>query len=309
MEETYDVVIIGAGAAGMTAAIYAIRYKLKTLLIASEIGGTINEAHIVENWPGIVKVSGLDLMMQMKAHVDSFKVPVIEDEVIGLNYANDTAEAGKNFKIVTKNNDSVNAKAVILAIGTKRRQLNVKGEKEFLGKGVSYCATCDAPFYKGKVAVVIGGANSACMASVLLSEYCEKVYQVYRQSSLRAEPTWVDRVTENKKIQVIYEANVTEIHGEKFVEKVKLDNGKELKVDGVFIEVGAVPNIALIKNLNIEVDKADCIIVDSDMKTNVPGACAAGDVTNTKLKQLITAAGDGARAALSSYKFVKEMKK
>lgn len=301
MPEIYDVAIIGAGAAGLTAAIYCARYKMKTIVLADDVGGAIVDAHIVENWPGIQSIPGLDLMMQFRDHARKFDVPVLEEEAIAI-------EGQGPFQVTTKN-QRIQAKTLILALGTKRRQLNVKGEKEFLGKGVSYCATCDAPFYRGKDAAVIGGANSACMASVLVAEYADKVYQVYRQSELRAEPTWCDRVTGNKKIEVIYNANVTEIIGSKFVEKIKLDTGKELAVEGVFIEVGAVPNIALIKDLGLEIDKADQIIVDSDMRTNVPYVCAAGDVTNGKLKQLVTAAADGARAALSCYNFVKNMER
>ncbi len=301
MPEIYDVAIIGAGAAGLTAAIYCARYKLKTIVLADDVGGAIVDAHIVENWPGIQSIPGLDLMMQFRDHAKKFDVPILEEEAIAI-------EGQGHFQITTKN-QRIQAKTLILALGTKRRQLNVKGEKEFLGKGVSYCATCDAPFYRGKDAAVIGGANSACMASVLVAEYADKVYQVYRQSELRAEPTWCDRVTGNKKIEVIYNANVTEIIGSKFVEKIKLDTGKELAVEGVFIEVGAVPNIALIKNLGVETDKAEQIAVDSDMRTNVPYVCAAGDVTNGKLKQLVTAAADGARAALSCYNFVKNMER
>ncbi len=294
--EVYDTIIIGAGPAGMTAAVYAARYKLKTLMISKDVGGIANLAHKIENWPGIISITGIELMQNFKQHVESLGVKIIQDEVVKLSAGFEvTASSGKRFK----------SKTLILALGTVRRKLNVPGEDEFIGKGVSYCVICDCVFFKNKTVCVVGGSNSAAMAALLLADYAKKVYLMYRKEQLRAEPVLVDRLEKNKKIQVMYTTEIEKILGTKFVEKIVLSNGKEMPMEGVFIEAGGIPSTDLAKELGVKLDEHSCIIVDSNMQTNVPGVYAAGDITNTPLDQVVTACADGAKAAYTIFNSLK----
>ncbi len=287
----YDLIIIGGGPAGLTAAIYAARYKLKILLITKILGGIALTAHKICNFPTYQDVSGLKLMKQMEDHVKNLKVPIINDEVIKIS---------KGFKLKTKNK-TYEAKKIILALGTERRKLNLLNENKFLGHGISYCATCDAMFYKNKDVAVIGGSNSALTAALLLAEYANQVYIIYRKDHFfRADPAWVEQVEKNKKIKTIFNEQVTELKGEKFLEGVKLKN-QELKVQGLFIEIGSIPDTKLSSQLNIKTDSKSYIITDKQQRTSIEGVYAAGDITNNSLKQIITACGQGAIAAYTSY--------
>lgn len=299
MKNIYDTIIIGAGPAGLTAALYAARYKLKTLVISSEIGGLIMEAHRVENFPGFKSISGMELMNNLKEQVTNLNVKIINEEVKEI-------KKNKLFTLSTSNN-KYQTKTVILALGTKRRKLNIPTEDSFLGKGVSYCATCDAPLFKNKIVVVVGGSDSACMAAQLLTEYAKKVHIIYRREKLRAEPIRVEAVLKDKRIEVIYKANVKEIKGKNKVEELILDTGKKLKVDGIFVEIGTVPIVVLAKKLNIVINKNNYIIVDATLMTNVPGVFAAGDITTSSnnLRQVVTAAAEGAISAQSAYTLIK----
>lgn len=286
----------------MSAAIYAARYKLKTLVISKEIGGMIVDAHIVENYPGYTKISGMDLMKKFREHVKYFNVEIKEEEVENIE---------KGFKVYT-DKGTYQGKTILLGIGLKRRKLNVKGEEKFIGKGVSYCATCDAPFFKDKTVGVIGGNDAAAMAALLASEYAKKVYIIYRKEKIRAEPYWVDLINKNKKITIINNTNVKEVSGTKFLEKIKLDkpykNKDELKLDGLFIEIGSVPTKALTQDLKIKTDDKGYIIVNAKQETNVKGVYAAGDITtgSNYFRQVLAAGAEGAIAANSVYVFCKK---
>ncbi|MBL7147992.1 MAG: FAD-dependent oxidoreductase [Nanoarchaeota archaeon] len=291
----YDAIIIGAGPGGLTAAIYAARYKMNTLVIASGMG-TLADAHMVENWPGEIKISGIDLMKKMKEHVKYFNVPIKEEEVT-------RAEKIKNgFKVDTKKS-SYEGKTIIIAIGTKRRKLNLPNEEKYLGKGITYCYTCDAPLMHDKVTAVVGGADSAAMAALLLTEYAKKVYILYRKEALRAQPILVEQVKKSDKIEVLYKTEVKKLKGSKFLESVILNHGKKLKIDFLFVEIGFVPSLALVKDLKLKTDKDGYVIVNKLKETNVKGVFAIGDITDTVLRQAITASGDGATAAFSAYKY------
>jgi thioredoxin reductase (NADPH) len=296
----YDLIIIGGGPAGLTSGIYAGRYKLNALVVAGILGGTALEANMIENWPGFMFVKGPDLMHTMADQVKNTGVGIKEAEVTKLVKKDDFFE-------IYAGNEKFEAKKLILALGTKRRKLNLPNEDKFLGKGVSYCVHCDAPMFKDKVVAVVGGANAAVMAALLLAEYASKVYLVYRREQLRCDPMYCERVEKNEKIEIIYGTNVAEISGGKFLSSIKLDNGSELKVEGLFVEIGATPSAALAANIGVMVDENDYIIVDSSQKTNVDGVFAAGDITTAcaNLKQIITAAGQGAVAAFSAYKSLK----
>ncbi len=295
----YDLIIIGAGPAGLAAAVYAARYKLNTLVLSKETGGMINHAHEVGNWPGNKAISGTDLMNQWEEHAKSLEIPIELEECRDIK----KLEEDQGFII----NGKYKTKTILLANGTSRRHLNVPGEKEFTGKGVSYCATCDAAFYKNMTAAVVGGNDSACSAAMILSEFADKVYIIYRKDKLRAEPSWIEQIEKNTKIEMIYNANVTEIKGDKFVTSVVLDNGNELKLDGLFIEIGSVPSTFLAEQLDIELDKEHYIKVDEKQETNILGVYASGDITtnSNKFKQVITAAAEGALAVHSIYEFIK----
>ncbi|MBN2142629.1 FAD-dependent oxidoreductase [Candidatus Woesearchaeota archaeon] len=307
MEGSYDVIIIGAGFAGYTAAIYSARYKLKTLLIGKEPGGLITEAHQVENYPGYKKISGLELMQKFEEQARECGAKIIIDEVVGLDHLTKEGKAS-NFIIHTSSTKLYESKAVIFASGTKKRKLDIPGQKEFESKGVHYCATCDAPFYKNKTVGVVGGSNAAAFAADLLRQYAKKVYLIYRKEELRCEPMLADALKADPKIEIIYSTNLTEYKGSKFLEKVMLDkehnDSKELAVDGIFVEIGGLPASIHAAKLGAELGPIKEIIVNSKCETKVPGLFAAGDVTNTPLRQGIVAAGQGSIAATSAYKYV-----
>jgi len=294
----YDVIIIGGGAAGLTAAIYSARYKLKTLVIAKEMGGVIVNTHKIENWPGEKKISGLDIMNKFEEQAKELGVEIKEEEVKKIQ---------KGFKVFTDKAE-YEGKTVILAMGTKRRKLNIRGEDKFSGKGVSYCATCDAAFFKDKIVAVVGGSDAAARAAQICTDYASKVYIIYRKAKMRAEPALVDELEKNEKVEFIYNANVTEVIGDKTLEKVKLDIGKEVELQALFIEVGGVPAIAIANDLGVKLNDKNYIEVDNEMKTNVDGVYAAGDITtgSSGFQQLVTAASEGAIAAFSAYKYIKK---
>lgn len=297
----YDVLIIGGGPAGMAAAIYCARYKLKCAVVTSRVGGTILEAHLVENYPGFASVSGIELSKKFKEHAQKFGVEFIEQEVVSI-------KKNKEFLVNDKEGKEHRAKSLILAMGTERKRLKIPGEEKYNGKGVSYCYACDGPLFKDKIVGVVGGANAAAIAALMLADYAKKVYIIYRKQKIRSDPISVEAVEKNKKITIINNSNVIKINGKGFVESVDLDTGKNLKLDGLFIEIGVVPLVTLVKDFGVKRD-GNFIDVDSEQKTNVEGVFAAGDVTNaTKLKQIVTAASQGAIAALGAFKHLKTKK-
>ena len=290
-------IIVGSGPAGLTAAIYAGRYLLDTLVIGELNGGTISEASEVCNFPSYKNITGLELTKKLVEHVEHLGVE-IKQEIV------EKIEKGENFVIKT-NNSIYRARAIILATGSKKRKLNVNGEKEFLGRGVSYCATCDATFFKDKKVAVVGGSDAALTAAILLSEYAEKTYIVYiKDKFFRAEPTWIKQVENNKKIESVFNSNIIEIKGSNKVEEIILDTGKKLSVDGVFVEIGLIPNIELAEQLKLDLENGH-IVTDKFQRTSLPGVFAAGDVTNNPLKQAITASAEGAIAANTAYEKIK----
>lgn len=298
-----DVIIIGGGPAGLSAAVYAQRYKLKTVVLAQAIGGTANEAHLVENYPGYKSISGFELMMKYKEHVDYLGGDVRMEEVRSIT------KEGDIYKVET-NRECYEGKTVILAAGSKRRKLGIPGEEEFAGKGVSYCATCDGAFFRDKKVAVIGGADSAASAAVLLSQHAKEVKIIYRGDALRCEPYWIDLIEANEKISVKCCSNLTEIKGEQVVKNVLMDDGTEEEFDGIFIEVGSVPPKEMAENVGVEVDEKGYIKVEHSMATNQPGFYAAGDITTYSdyNRQIVVAASEGAIAAMSAFKFLKAKK-
>ena len=295
----YDLIIIGSGPAGLTAGIYASRYNLNFLIIGELPGGAISEAHKVCNYPSQNEISGFELTQKMLSHLKSLKGEVRQKRI-------DSIKKGKDFFMVKTSNEEYKAKKIVLATGRDKIKLDVPGEEELLGKGVSYCATCDAAFYKDKVVSVVGGGNSAITAALLLSEYAKKVYIIYRKDSFfRAEPAWIEQLEKEKKIEPVFNAVVTKINGKDSVESVVLDNGKKLEVDGIFIEIGFKPKKDFVDELGLKTDEKGYIITDKFQKTNISGLFAAGDGTDNHLKQVITASAEGAIAVTSAYEELK----
>lgn len=296
-----NLIIIGAGPAGLAAAIYAARYKLDFLVFSKQFGGMITESDRVENWPGEKIITGIDLMGKFKEHAVSLGAKIIEENVETIEKTN------SGFKV----NNNYESKKILIAQGTEKRRLNVEGEKEFIGKGVSYCATCDGAFFKNKTACVAGGNNSAAIAALLLSEFADKVYIIYRREKIRAEPIWVERIKKNSKITIINNTKITKIKGDNFVKSVLLDNdfnnSKELNVDGVFVEIGSEPNTKIASQLGVELENG-YIKTDAAQHTNIKGVYAAGDITtgSNKFEQLITAGAEGAVAANAIYEELKK---
>jgi len=297
-KEIFDVAIVGGGPAGYSAAIYAKRYNLKLLLVVKERGGLVTKTHLIENYPGYSSLSGLQLMEKFEEHLKYYNIDITDDMVV------DIKEENGIYKLITPNTEYY-ARSVILATGTKRRELNVLGEKEFYGKGVSYCATCDAMFFRNKIVCVIGGSDSAAKEALVLSEHCKKVYIIYRRGELRAEPINKQRVLEKENIEIVYNTNITEIKGDKLVNRVVLDNphigSNELEVQGVFIEIGEIPQSELAEKLGIELSEKKEIKVDKFMKTSKKLVYAAGDVTDFEFRQAIVSASQGGIAAWSAF--------
>ncbi len=305
MNKAYDCLIIGAGPAGLTAGIYATRYALKTIIIGKPFESIITHAWNVENYPGFKEISGMDLIERFKEHARHFGVELVEEEVV-------SAEKNNEFFLITTDaNKKIKTKTIILAMGSVPRKLNVPNEEDFIGKGVSYCATCDAPFFKDKVVAVVGGSDSAVMTALLLSQKSKKVYILYRREKLRAHPIEIKKVNSNEKIEVVYNAQIKKLVGRDVLEKIELTNGEELSVDGVFVEIGHVPNPVIAKNLGVKINEQGFIIVDEHMRTNIERVYSAGDICGTKekLRQVITAAAEGAKAARSAYEDIEKNKK
>jgi thioredoxin reductase (NADPH) len=305
MQEIYDLIIIGAGPAGLSASIYASRYKLNHLLLGTMIGGQVSEIRNLENWPGDISVSGFDLLSRFVEHAKSLGVTPQNESVVSVKKNDDGS-----FEVVT-GKDTHKTRAVIMAMGTEYRKMNIPGEKELTGKGVSYCATCDAMFFRDKVVSVIGGGNSAVTAALGLSDFASKVYLIYRGDRFPAEPIWLEKLANNPKIEAIKNTNIIEIKGEQKVEKVILDKAHNdktyLETDGVFVEIGSDPGVELARTLGVEIDEQGYIKVNADMSTNIFGIFAAGDITtgSNKFRQIITASAEGAVAANGAYKMLK----
>lgn len=313
--KSYDVLIIGAGPAAMGAAVYAIRYNMKVLVIGKKLGGMMTEAHIVENYLGFPSTPGLELAKKFRENVEKLGVETrIGPEVIGLK------QDKQGFIVVTKDNDMIRTKSIIIAMGTEKRKMNMPGEKEFLGRGISYCYTCDGPLFKDKVVGVVGGANSAALAALALAEYASKVYIMYRRDRLRCDPVLLERARKNPKIKILYGVVPEKAEGRNFLESVMLKKSEQtrmakvregkLELQGLFIEIGEVPLASITDDIGLKLSKNGFIMVDNNMNTNVPGVFAAGDITtgSIEFRQIITAAAEGAVAARSAFDYVGGLK-
>ncbi|MBU4285048.1 FAD-dependent oxidoreductase [Patescibacteria group bacterium] len=293
----YDLIIIGGGPAGITAGIYAARKKLKTLLITKEWGGQIVKANEIENWPGTKIISGTELIKQMTEHLKEFEIEIKQDkEVINLD------KKGDNF-LVRDNELEYEARTVIIATGKIPRMLNVSGEEEFKGKGVSICATCDAPMFKNKDVAVVGGGNSSFSTALDLVKYAKKVYILEFFEEMKGDPTTKEKLANTGKVEFITNVAIKEIKGTKFVDSLVYEDRKtskdnEIKVQGVFISVGMEAKVGFAEKL-VELNKIGEIVIDKNNYTKTPGLFAAGDITDIKYEQIVIACGEGAKAVLA----------
>ncbi len=301
----YDLVIIGAGPAGMTAAIYAARKALKTILLAKEEGGQLLLIHKIQNWPGALEISGFELAESLRRHVEHYGVERrLGVEVVGIK------RIKEDFELALSSGETVAAKAVIIATGGRPKPLGVPGERELTGRGVSYCATCDGPLFKGKRVAVIGGGNSAFSGAIDLIPIAAKIYIVDIADHWFADPILQEQVLGAAKVRAYQEHKVLEIRGDRSVsglviESLKSERKEELEVEGVFIEIGNIPNTEFLQGF-LELNDRGEIIYDGACRTSIPGVFAAGDVVAGLDKQLIIAAGQGAQAALSAYRYLVE---
>lgn len=303
--ETWDLIIVGAGPAGLTAGIYAARSGLKALIIEEKIaGGTLGDAPVIENYPGFERVSGAELAQKIVAQCRKLGIAIHEfEKVTGLDLKGEE-------KVVKTDKGVYKARAVIIASGSSYSELGVPGEKEFRGRGVSYCGICDGPLFKGKRVLVVGGGNSAVVTALYLAELASEVKVAHRRDAFRAEEARVKALLEKGNVEVFWNTELREIKGGKLVEKAILFNNKtgevrELPIDGVFVQVGEIPNSHLAKEAGVEVDEHGYIIVDIRQRTNISGVYAAGDVTNHPVKQVGTAVGQGITAALEAYGYIR----
>ena len=303
--ESLELVIIGAGAAGLAAGIYAARSGLKTLILEEKLaGGNTADAPIIENYPGFLSISGRELAQKMLAHCKKFNVEIHEMErVTGLNLKGER-------KTVKTDKAVYETKTVIIASGTHYRELGVPGEKEFYGRGVSYCGVCDGPLFKGKRVLVVGGGNAAAVTALYIAGLASQVKLSHRRDVLRAEESLVKALESKENVEILWNTELKEIKGKDLVEKVTLFNNKtgdtwELKIDGVFVQVGEVPNSQLAREAGVKVDEGGYIVVDVRQRTNIAGVYAAGDVTNHPVKQVGTAVGQGITAALEAYGYIR----
>lgn len=296
-KQIWDVIVIGTGIAGLSAGMYSGRFKLKTLVVGEMPGGIITTTHKVENYPGILSIDGADMGQVFLDHAKKFGAQ--------MEFSKVTDVSRSDFFSVKAVAKEFHGKALIFATGTEHKKLSVPGEKEFEGKGVSYCALCDAAFFKNKTVCIVGGGDAAAIEALILAEHCKKVYMFVRRDVLRAEPINYKKLIESKNVEIRLKTEIAEIKGSNKVEAVVLKSGETLQTDAVFVAVGFSPLSDLAEKLGVEVDGKGQIKINRDAQTNVAGVFAAGDVCDSKFKQAITGAAEGVTASYSAYQYVK----
>ena len=303
MKKIYDLIIIGAGPAGITAAVYAARKKIDTLVVTKDIGGQAALSGDIQNYTGYQFISGPELAEKFEEHMRKFNFDIRENEEVT------KLDAKQNNFLIKTDKNSYRAKAVIVASGKKSRELGVSGEKEFKNKGLAYCATCDAPLFSGDDVAVIGGGNSALDAALQLMKIANHVYVINITDHLIGDEIMQEKIKKSKKVSILNNSQVIEISGDDFVDAIKIEKDKKeetLAVQGIFVEIGLIPNSGFAVDLNKT--KIGEIKVNNKNITNIPGIFAAGDVTDVFEKQIIIAAGEGAKAALSVFHYLSSRK-
>ena len=306
--ESYDLIIIGGGPAGITAGIYGARQKLNTLLITKSFGGQVaRKVVMIENYPGFEEISGMELIQKFEKHLRKQKIDIERDEVSKVK------KIKEHFIVITKSKNRFESKAVIIASGADPRPLEVPGEKEFIGRGLSYCVNCDGPLFEGKTVAVIGGGNSAFEAAIFLSKIAKKIYILEYGEVVKADAENQDRVKKTGKVKVITNAALKKIQGKQFVNSIIFEDRKTKKeitlpLEGVFVEIGSQPSTSFAKGL-VDFNERDEIVVEFETcQTKTPGLFAAGDANIGPFKQIVTAAGEGTKAALAAYEYLQKLK-
>ncbi len=304
--EHYDVLILGAGPAGLTAALYAARYNLTAAVIAKKIGGTAMMAGAIENWPGFTG-TGKELMQKFIKQAKDSGARFLETEV-------DNVKRDEDGFVLEIGDKEIHGKTLIIALGMQNKKLDLKNESKFVGKGVSYCATCDAMFFRDKIVAVVGGSDSAAKAAIMLEPIAKKVYIINRREKMKSEPALAKKLEKKNKIEILYNTIIKKLSGKDKLESITItssdkNNGhdsekRKLEVNGIFIEIGATPVNEVVNELKLKTNGGH-IITDKQSRTNIPGAFAAGDNTDNKFKQVVTAAGEGAVAARAAYDYLK----
>ena len=301
----HDILIVGKGAAGYAAALYASRYQMETILFGGIFGGETATGGLIENYPGAPETDGFDLMMKFREQVEKNEVPSVDEDIVSIARAEDC------FEVTTDQGNGYRGASVILANGRQRRKLGLEHEEEWMGRGISYCSTCDAPLHRGNTVGVVGGGDAAVKGAALLSRYADKVYVIYRgEAFTRPEAANLRQLEERPSIVPIFRTNVVELLGADGLSGVVMDRAhdgsNELRTDGLFIEIGADPRVELANQLGLELNELDEIKVDRSGRTSAEGVFAAGDITDGsgELKQTITAASQGAVAATAAYEYM-----
>ena len=299
----YDIIIIGAGPSGMTAALYATQARKNVLVLEKEVyGGQILKADKVKNYPGIEEISGFEFATNLYKQLTNHNVKIKFEEVLEIKNNNN------NKEVITKKGNYL-SKSVIIATGGTNRKLNLNNEDKLIGKGVSYCTTCDGMFFKEKVVAVYGGGNSAIDGALYLSDICKKVYLIYRQKDFKTNTDSTNKLKNTDNIECIFNTTITDLIGDDKLKSIKLNTNNEeslLDLDGLFIEIGYIPVSDMCKNI-VNTDSKGYIIANEDCKTNVDGIFCSGDVRIKDIRQLTTACSDGTTAALNACKYLKNM--
>lgn len=303
----WDVIVIGTGVAGLSAGMYSGRFNLKTLVIGELPGGIITTTHLVENYPGIPSITGVDMGTVFLEHAKKFGAEMKFGRVTDVEMCKPPPGQNKQsaFKVKTSSEEFA-AKTIIIATGTEYKKIGVPGEKEFNAKGVSYCALCDAAFFKQKTVCVVGGGDTSAIEALILKDQCKKVYMFVRKDVLRAEPINYKKVMESPNIEVRFKTEITEIRGKEKVTSVLLNTGEEISMDGVFVAIGHIPLSALAEKLGCELDDHKQIKINRNSETSVPGVFAAGDVGDTAFKQAITGASEAVIASYFAYQYLQK---
>ena len=295
----YDLLIVGGGIAGITAAIYAARKEMSFAIISPEFGGEIVNTTFVENWPGIKSISGRELANGFYEHMKSLNVEIIEDAVTAVTY--------DNHFLVTTYGGVYESKTLIWATGSRYKDLGVPGEGELRGRGVTYCSICDGPLYKNKTVAVVGAGNNALTSAIYMANIAKKVYILARSDKIRGDPVLLDALKSHLNVEIVVNARIKSINGDKKVVSVTLDNGQHVELDGVIINIGYIPITDPIKEI-VELNELGYVEVDSKNMTKLSGLFAAGDVVFNPYKQLVISASDGAIAALGAYDYLSTLK-
>lgn len=296
----YDLVIVGAGPAGLTAAIYAARYALKTVILSRDVGGLTAVAGLIENYPGFKAIEGSELINRMMEQVSEYGVNVV------LKTVTDITREGDLFKVRCSDGSEYLGRTVLLAVGAERRKLGLPNEERLVGRGVSYCATCDAPMFRGRRVAVVGGGDTAVKEALHVADFASKVYIIHRRDKFRAEPVLVERLYSKPNVEFLLKRRIKAILGDDRLTGLLLDDGTKLSVEGLFVAIGLEPPSSFFRKIGLKVDEEGYVVVGPDQMTSIEGILAAGDCTtaSNKFRQTLTAAAEGAIAADTAYKYI-----